>query len=161
MVNNNEKGRYTVALLQIARKRWQEVKKASKDAQARANEAEGAMQSRYDTFKEEGQYLAGGLKIRCNELSETVTIIESIDMKQFIRNHIVHIYSVIYVEFEDGEESIFFMFPVLGGEEIEDGITVISPTSPIGNALMGKEEGETFQYQVNNRITRGEIVDVR
>lgn len=61
-------------LYQIAKEKESEMKRASKDAQERANEAEGAMISRYDTFKEEGQYLAGGLKIRHDELKSAVYI---------------------------------------------------------------------------------------
>ena len=62
-------------LLQLTQIKESEIGKASKDAQDRANEAEGAMQSRYDTFKEEGQNLAGGLKIRHEELKASVNIL--------------------------------------------------------------------------------------
>lgn len=42
------------------------------EAQKEANYHIGAMQSRYDTFKEEAQYLVDAQKIRCNELKSLI-----------------------------------------------------------------------------------------
>ena len=44
------------------------AEKSISEAQKEANYHIGAMQSRYDTCKEEAQYLVDAQKIRCNEL---------------------------------------------------------------------------------------------
>jgi len=72
----------------------------------------------------------------------------------------VRLYSVVIVEFDDGEESRFFVFPVMGGQKIEETHMVISPHSPVGKALIGKEEGDSFEFTTNNRIRRGEVTFV-
>jgi len=146
-------------LLNLTRVKEAEIKKSSKDAQERANEAEGAMISRYDTFKEEGQNLAGGLKIRHAELKASVSILEEILKDDEFDEHIkiLH-YSYVEVEFDDGKEDKFLITPLMGGEKLDGNITIITPSSPIGTCLMGKKEGEEFKYYVENKEKKGEIV---
>ena len=157
-----QKRRITNIIFNIARSKECEFARYSKDAQERANEAEGAMQSRYDTFKEEGQYLAGGLKQRHEELKSAVATIKNIqDNEKFGGNGFVQLYSVILVDFEDDEGKTFFLFPVMGGEKIEEDITVITPSSPLSRALIGKEEGDDFHFTVNGKTKTGEIISVK
>jgi len=158
---NHEKKQVIQTILEIAQKKEQEFSKYSKDAQNRANEAEGAMISRYDTFKEEGQYLAEGLKKRHEELRVTINTMQSIlETVKFQESSKVAIYSIVKVAYEEGDKTTYFLFPVMGGEKIKDKFTVITPTSPIGRALIGKEEGSEFQLMINNKLREGEIIDV-
>lgn len=151
----------TKKLLELTKIKKNEIGKASKDAQDRANEAEGAMQSRYDTFKEEGQNLAGGLKIRHEELKASVSILEEILKTNKFENHLkIQHYSYVEVEFEDGNEGRFFISPIMGGEKLDENITIITPVSPIGNCLMAKEEGDEFKYMVGNVKKRGEVIRI-
>jgi transcription elongation GreA/GreB family factor len=148
-------------LLELTKIKEAEIRKASKDAQERANEAEGAMQSRYDTFKEEGQNLAGGLKIRHEELKASVSILKEILNTNKFEDHVkIQHYSYVEVEFEDGNESMFFITPIMGGEKLNENITIITPASPIGNCLMGKEEGDEFKYVAGNIKKRGEVIRI-
>jgi transcription elongation GreA/GreB family factor len=148
-------------LYQIAQEKETEMKRASKDAQERANEAEGAMISRYDTFKEEGQYLAGGLKIRYEELKSAVSVIEQVlKTDEFCSHTKIQMYSYVEVEFEDGTEGKFLITPVLGGEKLDKNITIITPNSPIGKSLMGQEEGQQFEYLIERKRRKGEIITV-
>lgn len=148
-------------LLYLTKNKEVEIKRASKEAQERANEAEGAMQSRYDTFKEEGQNLAAGLKIRHGELKASVSIIEEILEDDKFPEHIrIQHYSYIEVEFDDGKEGKFLITPLMGGEKLDENITIITPSSPIGNCLMGKEEGDEFKYFAANVEKKGEVVKV-
>ena len=150
-----------VKLLDIAKLKKLELKRASKEAQERANEAEGAMQSRYDTFKEEGQYLAGGLRIRYEELKAAVSILEGILITNGFSEHtIIQHYSYVEVEFDDGTESKFLIVPLMGGENLDENITIITPASPIGNCLMGKEEGDEFKYFAAKKEKKGEVIKV-
>ena len=148
-------------LLDLTKIKEAEIGKASKDAQERANEAEGAMQSRYDTFKEEGQYLAGGLKLRHEELKASVSILEEILNTSNFEDHVkIQLYSYVEVEFEDGSESSFFITPIMGGENLDGDILIITPNSPIGTCLIGKEEGDEFQYIAANIEKRGEVIRI-
>ena len=156
-----EKRRFINILLDITNKRKIFALNCYKDSQERANEAEGAMQSRYDTFKEEGQYLAGGLKIQYDKLDLATSIIESILKEvKLLESKKIQLYSIAYIDYDEGEKSKFFVFPVMGGEKIDKDINIISPSSPIGKALIGKEEGGEFEVIVNGKSKTGEITFV-
>ena len=156
-----EKIRFTRIILELALEKKLEFKGYSKAAQKRANEAEGAMQSRYDTFKEEGQYLAEGFMDRYEEFRSAVTTIKSIRHDLDFRcDDTVQLYSIIEVVFENGEAKRFFLFPVMAGVILEKNITVITPFSPLGRALIGKEEDDGFHFGVNGKTKAGRIIHV-
>ncbi len=156
-----EKEKICKKILEMAEKARDDIKKSQKGAQERANEAEGAMVSRYDTFKEEGQYLAYGLKLRLNELISEVEITKDIISNTPLReNKTVQIATFVTVELESGVEKRFFIFPAMGGSKIGKN-TIITPSSPIGKALFNKEEGETFQLLLSGKKTEGEIVEIK
>lgn len=147
-------------LYKIAQHKECDMKISSKSAQERANEAEGATKSRYDTFKEEGQYLAGGLKIRHQELVADICTIRAALSESFVIQKRVSMYSIVEVEYEAGNEKKLFIVPVLGGEIIDDEISLITPQSPIGKAIWDKEEGSEFELSLNNRSIKGEIISI-
>ncbi len=188
-------------LLERAIQRQKDIKEAGKGAQERANEAEGAMQSRYDTFKEEGQYLAGGLKLIEMELIDAVFTLKDA-VKDFSASNappIVHmvqsgthkvlpetsdsspkepevaLWSLVTVDYENENKNenenesseTYFITPVMGGEKIRENITAIRPVSPVGRALMGKKEGEPFDFKIVKSSSRmksyskkGEIAEI-
>jgi len=157
----DEKAKIVNALLERTIQKEEELKAYSKAAQERANEAEGAMKSRYDTFKEEGQYLASGFIAKHEEVKKSLSTIRSIlDLSEFGESISVGLCSIVRVEFDDGEQKDFFIFPILGGENVE-GKIVVSPSSPIGRALMGKKGGESFTFVVEKKLTEGEVINVR
>jgi len=148
-------------LLRTAEARLKEIKRAAKDARLRANEAEGAMQSRYDTFKEEGQNLAGGLKIREIELVDTVATMREILAERIYEQTpaSIGLYTLVTVDFEDGEEKRYFIFPVFGGEVVLDSTMVVTPLSPIGRALLDDDDAFEVSVVINGQLRKGEIVD--
>lgn len=161
MTNNINKRGLIEKLLYLTKTKEVEIKKSSKEAQERANEAEGAMQSRYSTFKEEGQNLAAGLKMRHEELKGSASIIKEILEDDKFPEHVkVQHYSYVEVEFDDGKEGKYLIAPLMGGEKLDENITIITPSSPIGNCLMGKEEGDEFKYFAANIEKKGEVVKV-
>jgi len=163
-----DKREAVLILLERATQKKKDIDEAGKGAQERANEAEGAMQSRYDTFKEEGQYLAGGLKLIGMELTDAVVTLKEAVRSNLPENcHKVSLYSFVTVEYQNGSSESYFIAPVMGGEKIRENITAIRPVSPLGRVLMGKEEGESFLLKIDDSSSRkgsivkkGEIVEV-
>lgn len=147
-------------LLELAKNKKEGFGERSQSAQDRANEAEGAMQSRYSTFKEEGQYLAGGLKILHGEFKSIEAMVQSALKDTITSSERIEYLSIVEIKFEDGSLAKFFIFPVMGGEKI-DNITIITPGAPIGKAIMFKEVGDTFILKLGNEIRRGEVINVQ
>lgn len=57
------------------------AERGRKDAIEESKAHKGAMASRYDTFKEEAQYLAGGFAARIQELSSQLAALKSLQMR--------------------------------------------------------------------------------
>lgn len=73
----------------------------------------------------------------------------------------------VAVEDEDGEggERTFFVLPAGAGSELTgpggDGyLSVITPVSPVGRALMGKRVGETVEVQIQGEARVWTILDL-
>lgn len=147
-------------LLELAQRKEAEAEKNSKEAQERANEEEGAMQSRYSTFKEEGQYLAGGLKGLLENFKAATSIIRAIINENIRENYRAESMSIVEIKFEDGTKNKLFIFPVLGGEKIDD-LTIINSNAPLARALLLKEAGDNFVLKTGNTIKKGEIISVQ
>lgn len=115
-----------------------------------AIEAEGAMQSRYSTFKEEAQYLAAGYSKRAVELHRDISV-----LREFLyRDHETAKYcvvgSLISVRSVDGLDSRHYLLLKAGGgrkifyppKNIE--VAVVNVKSPIGRGLLKKEMGDAI-----------------
>lgn len=141
------------SLVEAVSKMIVDAKVGMDDAQKEANFHVGAMASRYDTFKEEAQYLAAGFQKKMLELvSDKVQIklLYQKEQERKIPHQKVGLGTLIHVVHDDDKEDLFFMSPALGGHQIElaeNRITVITPSSPLGNSLMNK--------QVNDSATIG------
>lgn len=146
------------ALYKKASEKEKEMEKAAKGAQERANEAEGAMQSRYDTFKEEGQYLAFGLTQRRWEFTEAMVLIKKVwnNGEATKASETVSLFSVVELNYPEEDRQLkIFVFPHMGGEKVGD-ITVVSPHTNLFHAIKDKEEGDRFAMGAR----RGEILEV-
>ena len=128
--------------------------------QHRANEEEGAMQSRYSTFKEEGQYVAGGLKGIHEKFKADVSTIRSMMNETIKTNDRVESMTIADLSFDDGRNEKIFVFPALGGEKIDD-LVLVNPSAPLGRALLRKEVGDTFSYKVGDKTRKGEVTNVK
>ena len=121
------------------------------EAQKEANSHIGAMASRYDTFKEEAQYLVAGFQKKISDLNLAKIQIEKIKWmeNELGKSHSqVGIGTIIFFKTDDSQnESYFIMSPALGGHKLQFkgiNITIITPFSPIGQKMMGKKIGENI-----------------
>ena len=122
-----------------------------RDAQFNANEHAGRLESRYDTFKEEAQFLAAGQQHRhaaiigwIQDLTRLATFNpEALDMTEVARAGAL----VTFAPLGDGEPCCYFLLPTGGGEvlEGEEGpVEVLNTRSPLGQALIGKRAGSVI-----------------
>ncbi|MEZ4179978.1 MAG: GreA/GreB family elongation factor [Candidatus Doudnabacteria bacterium] len=124
----------------------------------------GAMVSRYDTFKEEAQYLAGGQERTLVDLREKLARLKTlkVDHPKSIQHG--SIYAIVELE-EYGTNQIvrYFLLPTGGGQEFkfEDKvIRVVSLGSPISNALIGKKRDEV-EINIRNNSKEYYVVSVQ
>lgn len=124
-------------------------------AQKEANYHIGAMQSRYDTFKEEAQYLVEAQKRQIAELSAAQYELKHILAVANQSKHYTHIVSgcavvILHIE-EDSEILRFYLLsPFGGGEEFElDGtpISLLSTGTALAQALLYQTQGAVVEYR--------------
>ena len=91
------------------------MERGRQDAIEESKAHKGAMESRYDTFKEEAQYLAGGYNARLLELGKILSELKSLrDYPPAVTNGSV--YAIVEVEsLEDGSRVKYFLLPAGGG----------------------------------------------
>lgn len=111
-------------------------------AQFDANEAEGRMISRYDTFKEEAQFLAVGHEMRLIEREGTLALIDAIRKDCLVATDRVLAGALVTTEDGDGIEALYYLIPGGSGKKIIiDGkeYTCVAPNTPMGKSLIGKK----------------------
>ncbi|MEP7162198.1 MAG: hypothetical protein ABI747_00325 [Candidatus Moraniibacteriota bacterium] len=119
-------------------------------------EAEGAMISRYDTFLEEAQYLAGGQNKRLLEAKAVVISLEALLQNDACVSSSTFVGSLVTIENMRGSETRKFllMFDGAGGsifpspENENEKITALSVSSPLGKELFRKEVGAEIESPI-------------
>ena len=147
----------------------QRAERARKSSLADAIEAEGAMLSRYDTMKEEAQYLEGAFSKIVAEQQRNLQLLKQFlgDIEVSTTPKTVSVGAICTIEQEtaDGQSTTcqYFIVPAGGGISVEvDGKTVkaISPQTPIGRVLMGRTIGEDFDAIVSGRQMYFEVREI-
>jgi transcription elongation GreA/GreB family factor len=102
-----------------------------------ATHAEAKPENDKDTRGLEQSYLARGQAQRVAELEAAVADTAKLTLRVFTERDPVAITAVVTVD-EDGVEHRFFLVPHGGGNVLAGDIQVVTPTSPLGRALLGK-----------------------
>lgn len=66
--------------------------------------------------------------------------------------------SVVHLRYEGDDQSERYLIGSI--EEQQRGMSIISPASPLGQAIIGKGEGQTVEYQSPAGVLRVEIVKI-
>lgn len=111
----------------------------------------GAMESRYDTFKEEAQYLMVAQDVRIGEINSTIAVLESLLTRPNVPSKKIRVFSLVELEDDAGIPASYLILPVGGGVTCtinERKVTTINESSPLARAISGKSEGEETELDV-------------
>jgi transcription elongation GreA/GreB family factor len=127
-----------------------------------ATDEETVPEHKYDTLALEASYLAHGQAMRVQESEEELRQYRTLVLRDFVDARIA---VSAYVELldENDVEKAFFIGPCSGGLTVEwqgKEVFVLTPKSPLGRALMGKEEGEEVEMKIGDKTTCYEVVTV-
>lgn len=137
------------------------------DTAARASHFEAThesskAESKYDTRGLEAAYLAGGQARQAREIMEAMKVYSNLTPKTFPPESPIDLTALVELEM-DRTRSLFFVGPRSGGLEVmmgEKEITVITPESPIGKALMGRKAGDKWVATFGKSNVRYRIISV-
>ena len=123
------------------------LQRANEHSTAGANSAPSPGSQR-DTTGLEASYLASGYAAQCNLLTKQIEELKTLEVEDFTGQEI-DIGALVDVEMED-EQDCYLLLHCGGGRAVKaDGkkITVITPDSPVGKALMGNVEAGSFSFR--------------
>lgn len=159
----NIKGLILDRLIKKVETQIENAERGRRDALEESKAHKGAMESRYDTFKEEAQYLAGGFSARLVELGKILGALKSIrDCPPIVTQGSV--YAIIDVEnIDDGSRRKYFLLPAGGGNTYEvegEEITVLSIGTPLGRAFIGTVAGDKVEVKLPKTTKRFYVVSI-
>ena len=109
-----------------------------------------------DTRAIEQSYLARGQAMRIEALQAGLAALGTMSLAE---GEVGRLGALIEAE-EDGEPVAFFLAPEGGGTKLKGGIQVVTPASPLGQALLGKRAGDEVELKLAGKTRFFELVDV-
>jgi transcription elongation GreA/GreB family factor len=137
--------------------------KSAKEAHEVATSEEFAAKSKYETFALESSYLAEGQAKRAEELREALEAYQVISNRKYSKNTPIDLTALITLEDEEGKKKTVYLGPFAGGMKLKfksNEVTVVTPSSPLGKALVGRKQGEVFEFAIQATMVEYEISKV-
>ena len=121
--------------------------RAAQFSRAEATHESNKPENKYDTRGLEASYLARGQSKQAAELEAAIAEYQKLGVKKFAAGDAINIGALVELE-HGGESSLYFVGPRAGGTEVihdKKEILVITPQSPLGEQLIGKQAGDQPQ----------------
>lgn len=141
-----------------------QMTESARSAAEAATHPEARPEDPKDMRSTETSYLARGQAMRVEELTEQLQRMRFFVARDFGPDDAIDAGALVALEDEDGERRTFFLLPYGGGIDLPAGastVTVITGTSPMGQALLGRSTGDDLELRVQGRRRGYEVVAVR
>ena len=148
------------SLIQYAENRVLVAKGAADQARSAATNTESVAETKWDTFGLENSYLAHGQSVRVAECEGDLSYFRKF---RFSESDVIALGSVFEVEREDGWRRIIILSSCCGGGEFEcqgSSILLVTPQTPLGQSLLGREEGDEILMKSRGVDQEAEIVKI-
>lgn len=133
------------------------ARKAHKAAVEGATHAEARPENDKDTRGLEQSYLARGVAVRTAELEAATAAIAGWHVRDFASDAAIALGALVSVE-EDDRTLRFLLAAYGGGVMLPGDISVVTPTSPIGRALLGRRVDEDLEVDIGGSVRTFSIV---
>ncbi|ABV37011.1 conserved hypothetical protein [Shewanella sediminis HAW-EB3] len=147
------------------------AEKAANQAHETATHSETVARSKYETFGLEASYLAHGQAQRVAQCSMDLKAFTELNLCAFNDETPIGLGALVVIMDEKDDEQSLFIGPGAGGvkfsmkvdnqalaEDVE--VMVITPSSPLGNALMGRMLDDTVVINIGDNRKEYEIIAV-
>lgn len=142
------------ALLTEMRAALAAMAKSAKDAAEGATHEENRSEGDKDMRATEESYVARGKAMRTEELADELARAEQLVLRDFAPGDAIAPSALVRVLVDD-QARLFFVSTQGGGRELAvEGalLTVVTPASPVGRALIGKRVGDDFELAVKGAM---------
>jgi transcription elongation GreA/GreB family factor len=135
---------------------------SAKAAASAATHEESKPENKYDTRGLEASYLAGAQNARIEQVKGSMLVLQRMELRSFRGGDAVAPSALIEME-HDGVTSWYFLVVAGAGLYLDgDGKKVVTVTtsSPMGQSLVGKYEGDAVSIRIGDTQRDYEIVSV-
>lgn len=145
----------------------QELQKAidaANEAHAAAVDDQSVAETQYDTLAIEAGYLAEGQSKRVSEFQQAIDAYQALELKNFNVNSTISVTALVQLSADSQSGHWFFIGPAAGGFRCnlaEQNITVITPHSPMGMALLGKQQDDDIEIMLGSSKLEDYIAQIR
>ena len=136
---------------------------SARAAHEAATHEESKAEDSHDTRGLEASYLAAGQASRIESLNKDIYSLQQWVARNFEPNDAIEVGALVELE-SDGKRSQCFLVSHGGGMTIpfEGGkVQVITPQSPMGQALLGRHQGDVIEVEAQKNVREYEVILVR
>jgi len=136
---------------------------AANNAHLAAIDDQSVAETQYDTLAIEASYLAEGQSRRVAEIQHAKQEISQLVLRDFNEGAAISLGALVQLECDSSDNHWFFIAPAAGGFRGRldgENYTVITPTSPMAEALMGKYIDDEIELMVGVNKLCDEIIAV-
>lgn len=126
---------------------------AANDAHAAAVDDQSVAETQYDTLAIEASYLAEGQSKRVVEFQHAIDAYKKLNIVEFNSDSYIALSALVQLSADSATNNWFFIGPAAGGFRCQLGqknITVITPKSPMGMALIGKQQDDDITVMLGS-----------
>ena len=100
---------------------------------------------------------------RAQEIAQTMDIYRQLSIRRFSSDDHVYLTALMVIESRPGVRRSLFLGPAAGGLKVEFNgceVVVITPESPLGRDLPGKEIGDVIEITVDGSSIEYELIEL-
>lgn len=138
------------------------IREAARATHEAATHEESKAENQYDTRGLEASYLAGAQAKRAVEIDEVLALFRSLSFKDLNDGAAVQSTAIVKIDV-DGKKSTILMMPKGGGVSLQHGndiIQIVTPSSLLGESIMGLEVGDIGEFEVGPKVRKCEILAI-
>jgi transcription elongation GreA/GreB family factor len=138
------------------------ILKAAESARQAATHEESRSEDRHDTRAIEAGYLAGAQAQRAAELQQLLLMYRFLPLRELGPDDVASPAALVELETR-GTRAFYFIAPQGGGlvTRVDDrAVQVITPNSPIGEALLGKRVGDRVEVEIRDSIREYRVISI-
>ena len=143
-------------LLELLGQTLSTLEAAHADAREGATHEQAKPENDKDTRALEQSYLARGQAMRIEALKAGLAALGTMSLSDGV---VGRLGALISAEEEDGEVC-FFLAPEGGGTKLKGGVQVVTPASPLGQALLGKRAGDEVELKLAGKTRVLSVIEV-
>lgn len=154
-----DKKRILETLLAEMRAKLSVLIQSAHAARQEATHEDTKAENKYDTRAIEAGYLAGAQADRVAQLQATISFFERLELKPFGPRTPIEITALVELE-SDGKKTWNFLLPQGGGMKVcqdDHDVFILGVQAPLGNALVGKTQGEVLEVRTQSGVKEYEI----